>query len=61
MKKIICILLVSLLVLTGCGKYSKDSIIKDLDNRIKKGYKLSGSLNIINNDENYDYDIEHLE
>ncbi len=58
MKKIICILLVSLLVLTGCGKYSKDSIIKDLDNRIKKGYKLSGSLNIINNDENYDYDID---
>ena len=58
MKKIILILLVSLFVLTGCGKYSKDSIIKDLDSKIKKGYKLSGSLNIINNDENYDYDVD---
>ena len=58
MKRIVFVLLISLLVLTGCGKYSKDSIIKDLDNRIKKGYKLSGSLNIINNDENYYYDID---
>ena len=58
MKKIVIILLVSLFVLTGCGKYSKDNIIKDLENKVKKGYKLSGSLNIVNNDENYDYDID---
>ena len=58
MKKIILILLVSLFVLTGCGKYSKESIIKNLEGKIKNGYKLSGSLNIINNDENYDYDVD---
>ena len=58
MKKIIVLLLVSLFVLTGCGKYSKDSIIKDLEKKVKSGYKLSGSLNVVNNDENYDYDVE---
>ena len=58
MKKIVFILLISLLVLTGCGKYDKDNIIKSLDKKIKSGYKLSGSLNVVNNDENYDYDID---
>lgn len=58
MKRIIIVLLVSLFVLTGCGKYSKDNIIKDLEDKVKKGYKLSGSLNIVNNDESYDYDID---
>ena len=58
MKKIIVLLVISLFVLTGCGKYSKDNIIKNLENKINSGYKLSGSLNVVNNDENYDYDID---
>ena len=58
MKKIIVLLVISLLVLTGCGKYSKDNIIKSIENNIDKGYKLSGTLNVVNNDENYNYDID---
>jgi outer membrane lipoprotein-sorting protein len=58
MKKIIVILVISLFVLTGCGKYSKDNIIKDLEKKVKSGYKLSGTLNVVNNDENYDYDVD---
>lgn len=60
MKKIILVLLVSCLLLTGCGKYSKNNIIKSLNRKLDKstGYKLSGELSINNNDDNYNYDIE---
>ena len=58
MKKIIIAVLISCLLLTGCGKYDESSIINNLEKKIKNGYKLSGSLNVINNDENYDYDID---
>ena len=58
MKKIIFIFIISLFVLTGCGRYSKESIINDLESRVKKGYKLSGRLNVVNNDENYNYDVD---
>lgn len=60
MKKIIILLLICSFVLTGCGSYSKRSIIKDLNNKLDKstGYKLNGELQVNNNDENYTYDIE---
>ena len=58
MKKIIVLLVIGLFVLTGCGKYSKDNIIRNLEKKVKNSYKLSGVLNIVNNDENYDYDID---
>lgn len=58
MKRIIILLIISLLVLTGCGKYDKNSLVKDLEKKIKNGYKLSGSLNVLNNDENYEYDVD---
>lgn len=58
MKKIIILFVIGLLVLTGCSKYSKDNIIKDLEKKVSNGYKLSGSLNVVNNDENYDYDVD---
>ena len=58
MKRIIVLLVISLFILTGCGKYSKDNIINDLEKKVKSGYKLSGSLNVINNDENYNYDVD---
>jgi len=59
MKKIILLLVVCLLLLTGCGNPSKRSIIKDLNKKINNssGYKLNGELEINNNDENYTYDI----
>lgn len=58
MKKII-LLVVCLLFLTGCGAYSKRSLIKDLSKKVNNssGYKLKGSLEVNNNDENYTYDI----
>lgn len=58
MKRIILVLLVSLFLLTGCGKYSKENIISSLEKKANSGYKLSGTLNVVNNDENYDYDID---
>ncbi len=58
MKRIVFILLVCLLVVTGCVRDDKNSIVNGLDKKIKNGYKLSGSLNVINNDENYDYDVD---
>jgi outer membrane lipoprotein-sorting protein len=58
MKKIILLVLVFCLVLTGCSKNNEENIIKSLEKKINKGYKLSGSLNVVNNDENYDYDVE---
>ena len=48
MKKILLIILVSCLFLTGCGKYSKNSIIKNINKKFDKssGYKLTGKLSI---------------
>ncbi len=62
MKKIILLVLVviSLLLLSGCGNNSKESVIKELSKRLDKstGYKLEGSLEVNNNDENYNYNIK---
>lgn len=58
MKKII-LLFLCILLLTGCGKYSDKDIVKDLDKKINKssGYILDGKLEILNNDEVYNYNI----
>ncbi len=58
LKKIGCLLLLMLL-LTGCSKYSEKSVVKDLNKQFNKssGYKLEGDLEITNNDDVYDYDI----
>ena len=49
-----------LLVTTGCGKNTESSVINDLEKKINKAsaYKISGDLEIVNNDEVYNYDIE---
>ena len=49
-----------LLFITGCGNYSENDVVKDLEKKINKikGYKLDGELEITNNDEVYNYDIE---
>ena len=59
MKKII-MLLVVLCLLTGCGKYSEKDVVKDLEKKLDKNYKLSGELSINNNDEVYNYKVEVL-
>ena len=61
MKKIfVGIIITMLLVTTGCGKNTESSVINDLDKKINKAsaYKISGDLEIVNNDEVYNYDIE---
>ena len=61
MKKIfLSILIVAVLLITGCGKYSEDDIVKDLEKKINKlsGYQLTGDLEIVNNDEVYNYKVE---
>lgn len=60
MKRILIFLTVIMLFMTGCNKYSEDGVVKDLDKKINKsdGYKLSGELEITNNDEVYNYNVE---
>ena len=58
MKKILVFVLL-LLLITGCGKYGENDVIKDLNKKIDKlkTYKISGVLEIVNNDEVYTYDV----
>ncbi len=60
MKKIILMLIVSLFLVSGCGKYSESDVVKDLEKKISKAsaYQLDGSLEIVNNDEVYNYDVK---
>ena len=60
MKKILLSLVMLLLLVTGCGKNSETSIINDLEKKVNKSdaCKVSGELEIVNNDEVYTYDIE---
>ncbi len=46
-------------LLCGCGKVDDKDVIKELEKNInnKVGYKLNGTLEILNNDEVYVYDI----
>lgn len=61
MKKVLLFIVIGLtILLTGCGKYSESDIIKDLEKKVNKlsGYKLDGDLEIVNNDEVYNYKVE---
>lgn len=62
MKRIIILCMMFCVVLTGCGKYSQNDVVKDLEKKIAKNnsYKLSGKLVVNNNDEVYNYNIEVL-
>lgn len=59
MKKL-CLVLCACFLLVGCGKYSSKDATKDLEKKINdlKGYHLTGSLEITNNDDIYKYDVE---
>ena len=58
MKKIF-VLFCMVFLLTGCGEYSEKDVVKELDKKILNNgsYKLSGELEILNNDEVYIYDV----
>ena len=58
MKKVILIILC--LILTGCGKYNVNSATRELEKKIGnlKAYRLSGVLELTNNDDVYNYDVD---
>ncbi|MFV0275446.1 MAG: hypothetical protein ACK5HL_04340 [Bacilli bacterium] len=61
MKKIVILLLVcSTLFLYGCSSETKESVINKIEDNLinSKGYIVEGTLEIINNEDTYKYDIE---
>ena len=58
LKKILVFILL-LLLITGCSKYGENDVIKDLTKKIDKlkTYKITGTLEIVNNDEVFTYDV----
>ena len=58
--KILIIIAMGFFIVTGCGTYNTKSITKDLDNKLGKlkSYRLSGELEIVNNDDLYNYDVD---
>ena len=61
MKKILKICsIIGIFLLIGCGVYSQDDVIKDLEKKVKetKSYYLEGNLEILNNEDTYTYDIK---
>ncbi|MBO6194965.1 MAG: hypothetical protein J6O56_01315 [Bacilli bacterium] len=61
MKKIfLLVIFSSILLLTGCTKYTESSIKKDLNKDINsiKGYHILGDLDIYNGDNTYRYKVE---
>ena len=59
MKKI-AIIICFMMILCGCGKETKEDVIKDLDNMVKnvKSYKLTGTMEINNDEEKFNYSLE---
>ena len=58
MKKIFLIGLI-LMLLTGCGTYSGNDVLKKISNTINdcNSYYLEGTMEIINNEDTYSYDV----
>ncbi len=61
MKKISLIIMsLAILLLTGCGKNSESDVLSKLSKKIdnSKGYLMTASLEIVNNDDIYNYNVE---
>ena len=60
MKKILLLFFFSLFLLSGCGKYDEKDVIKDFSKKVNDtdAYYIEGKLEIVNNDNIYNYDIE---
>lgn len=62
MKKIVLIGFATLFLITGCGKYGKNDAMKDFSKMVDntKNYNIKGTLEILNNDELFKYDVDVL-
>lgn len=60
MKKFIIVLVVVLLMVTGCGKKNIRNVRDEIKDKLEKssGYLLKGELEINNNDDIYNYNVE---
>lgn len=60
MKKILFIIVMLCIVLTGCGKYNERDALNDFDKKISslKSYYLNGTLEIVNDENIYNYNVE---
>ncbi len=60
MKKFLILLMVlSVILITGCGKNGVDNIFKDLTDKVNKlnSYTLNGNLTVKNNNNSYNYNV----
>jgi outer membrane lipoprotein-sorting protein len=60
MKKVfVCFVFFISVLIVGCGKYGEKDVIKDLNKKINssKGYYVEGEMQIINNDDTFNYNI----
>ena len=59
-KKLFLILLFFSLCLVGCGKNNNENVSNDLIKKINdlKTYKVSGKLEVVNNDDVFNYQVE---
>lgn len=63
MKKKILFLMIGLcFLMTGCFKYDSKDVLKDIEKKYSnpKAYKLEGDLQIVNNEDTYNYDVSVL-
>lgn len=60
MKKKLLIILMTAFLMTGCFNRGKKDVIKELEKKIDglNSYYIKGELEIINNEDNYTYDVE---
>lgn len=60
MKKKLLIILMTVFLMTGCFGRGKKDVIKELEKKVDglNSYYIKGELEIINNEDNYTYDVE---
>ena len=60
MKKLLLLFFFSIFLFAGCGKYGEKDVINDFSKKVDdaKAYYIDGTLEIVNNDNVYNYDVE---
>lgn len=59
-KKLLLLLIGGLFIFSGCGKLKANDVVKELSKKINdsKAYYIEGTLEIVNNEDVYTYDVE---